>query len=736
MSTIRAKTIHRVVFVVSMILLAALSYGAYMQETRREWAAYQKEFKDIAREKIKSELEKALSNNDQRAMETWHTRLSEVEAFDVRLRQIFLPDANVRDLCTTCHLGVEDPLFVDAPEPFKTHPGRMLDVHRAQRFGCTVCHHGQGVGVTTEAAHGYVETWYRPLLPKEHIEATCIGCHETSYGLEGAERLEQGRLTFAKYGCYGCHNSRGFENLPKFGPTFEGLASKLADERWMLSWLKTPDKMRPTTIMPTFKLSDEEIRDLTAFVLSLKAEKEYPKVNLAAASAQEGERLFTDLGCRACHSSKKDEAPLERRVPLLIDAGTKLNPNWVFEYLRNPKAYNPDTPMPTLDITDNDRLNLTAYLMTLKENADIVQAEQLTTKGASIETGEKIAQLQGCYGCHRVESLEKGPMPGVEVAEVAKKALDELPFGNSNVPMTKWDWIFNKIKTPKIYETWDMPLKMPEYRFEDGELTPLTTYYLFNAQLHLPEKYMAEATWQQRRGQAGEWLVTHYNCRGCHMFEENLKPRIDQFIDLKTYVPPRLVGEGEKVQPQWAFQYLNRPVPMRPWLKMRMPTFSFTYEQIEDAINYFAITAASPENARVPYVILPQKEDIPQIEIEMGEYRLLADKCMQCHPVSLEAGLPEDVKLEDLSINLMLSKSRLRFNWIKNFLRNPDKYAGAGTKMPYVFYTPEGVPRVSDAEMWIDYITKYLMVMEKIPEAPPEEEKKPEEEVDWTQMSY
>ena len=72
---------------------------------------------------------------------------------------------------------------------------------------------------------------------------------------------------------------------------------------------------------------------------------------------------------------------------------------------------------------------------------------------------------------------------------------------------------------------------------------------------------------------------------------------------------------------------------------------------------------------------------------------------------------------------------------IKNFLRDPDKYAGAGTKMPYVFYTPDGAPRVSDAEMWIAYVTNYLMIMEKIPEPLPEEEK-PEEEIDWTEWDY
>jgi cytochrome c2 len=247
---------------------------------------------------------------------------------------------------------------------------------------------------------------------------------------------------------------------------------------------------------------------------------------------------------------------------------------------------------------------------------------------------------------------------------------------------------------------------------------------------------MLAATEAQGEGQAGEWIVTENNCRGCHMFDEKVKPRIDQFIGLKTYVPPRLVGEGQKVQPQWAFQYLTKPIPMRPWLKMRMPTFSFSYEQAQNLVGYFSAVDSAPQEARAPYVLIPQKEEIPKLDRDMGEYRLLADKCMQCHPISLEGGLPPDVKLEDLSINLMISKNRLRFEWIKNFMRNPDKYAGSGTKMPYVYYSPEGVPRVSDAEMWIDLVAKYLMIMEKAPVAPPKEPGEKEEEVDWTQEGY
>jgi mono/diheme cytochrome c family protein len=733
MNLIRAKTGQRLFFTASVLVFAVLSLYVFKKETQREWIEYQRRFQVMYEQKVKEKIADPGINSDPLELAKWEKQLREITNGRPYLRRVYLPDAGVRDLCTSCHLGIDNPLFADAPEPFRAHPGKMLESHPGEKFGCTICHGGQGTGTSTHAAHGLEESWLNPLIPDKYIKSTCIGCHETSHGLEGAEEMEAGRVAFAKYGCYACHGANGFEGQPTFGPPFDGFKDKLSSERWMLSWLRAPEKMRPRTIMPAFQLSDDDIRDITAFVLSLESEKNYPQVDLSTASSKEGEGLFTDLGCKACHSPSREEGSLSRRIPNLSEAGTKLNPEWIFEYLNDPRGHNPETRMPELTITEADRKNLTAYLMTLKDNDELVRAETLSLEGASIENGEKLTQLHGCYGCHAAKKFEKAPNPGVEVAEVAHKELDELPFGNSNVKQTKWDWIINKIEDPKIYETEDTPLKMPKYQFDEGELDSMTTFYLHNTRLPLPEKYMLSASRSQLEAQAGEWIVTENNCRGCHMFEEDVKPRIDQFIGLKTYVPPRLVGEGEKVQPQWAFQYLSNPNQMRPWLKMRMPNFSFSYEQVESLIDYFAALAESPENARTPYVDLPRREDLVDIEVEMGEYRVVSDKCMQCHPISMEEELPEDVTLEDLSINLMLSKTRLRPEWIKNFLRDPDKYAGAGTKMPYVFYTPDGAPKVSDAEMWIDYVTNYLMVMEGVPQAPAEEEEATEEEeFDWS----
>ena len=76
----------------------------------------------------------------------------------------------------------------------------------------------------------------------------------------------------------------------------------------------------------------------------------------------------------------------------------------------------------------------------------------------------------------------------------------------------------------------------------------------------------------------------------------------------------------------------------------------------------------------------------------------------------------EGVDPEDISINLMLTKTRLRPEWIRDFLARPKQIAGAQTRMPTVFYSVEGEPKVDRPKDDIDDITTYLMGMTEPPE--------------------
>lgn len=734
MARIRSKYKLRVFFLLLVLSIAVLSYQLVREEENREWKKYQDKFRDVYAAALTATLAEAPGEEGAGQTETWRRTLAELAASKTEMKQTFLPGANVRDLCTTCHLGIDNALLQDAPEPFRTHPGNLLKQHKPGRFGCTLCHHGLGVGTSVEAAHGLEENWSQPLLPAAYVQSTCAGCHDTPFMLEGAEKLERGRRAFASRGCYGCHAAPGFEGLPKVAAPLDNIGTKLSNSSWLYNWLKGPSTLRTQTRMPDFKLADEDAGDVMAFLLSLRSGDPLQAYPLQAASEDNGKKLFVERGCRGCHSIAKDEPGASPRVPNLSSIGLKVTPDWIMAWLEDPRAYNPDARMPKTVLTDAERRDITVYLMTLKANAEIVKPdEELDLAAFDLENGKKLVELYGCYGCHAIEGFEKLPAPGVAVSEVTHKELDELPFGNTDVPRTKWDWIRNKISTPRIYQTEDMPLRMPEAGCDEDEVEALTTFYLHNARRDLPESFLQPASLRIQALQKGDWLIGTYNCQGCHMLEEGKNAVIADQLALKSMVPPRLVGEGEKVQPQWLFEFLNKPTALRPWLKIRMPDFGFSHDDAETLVNYFAELAAGSGIA-FPYILLPRREDMPEEEVQMGEYRVRTDKCVQCHPITLDAELPEDVALEDLSINLMMAKTRLRFEWIKSFLRNPDQYAGAGTKMPFVFYDPDGNPKVPDPEMWIDLTAKYLMVMEKPPEVIEEtlEEIRPGSEVDWT----
>ncbi len=726
--TINAGVTVRACFFISAVLLFSISCLVVFREKedQAKWQRYQAQYNRqyssllSARIKAAKDAGKAGELKKLEKQKADHERES-----DIKVRAVFLPDAGVRDLCMSCHMAVNNPMFADGREPLKTHPAKILEHHKTSRYGCTMCHHGQGVGLDEKKAHGMEENWDAPRIPMQYIQSSCFGCHETVFGLDGAGKAAEGKSLFVEMGCYGCHDANVPSGLPKFSTPFSGIARKIGSVNWVAKWIEDPVSIRPGTLMPKFRIEKQDISDISAYIYSLKDKSlRIPHVKKRG-NARAGKKVFTDKGCIACHSPERGKQGITRRVPVLSDAGLKLRTDWVYKWIGDPKSIDPNTWMPKLDLTKDDIANLTAYLSVLRDSKVKKDLASFKMAKADREKGRSLVQSLGCLGCHTIKGKDDPAKVGVPVGDVAVKRMDELPFGNSDVPYTKWDWIKNKIKKPVIYQTSDMPMYMPDYTMSDEQVDRLTIFYLYNRLLDLPEKYIVRASEKDRANERGDWMIRHYNCKGCHEIFAGEKPRIDGLLAKKSKVPPRIVNEVEKTQPKWLFGYLRRPEPLRPWLDIRMPMFGFTYKELQDLVQHFycIMPKKSRAVASIPYEPPMVKSDYDPEEIEMGKYQFRQSKCMQCHPVSFTGKLPEGKNLEDLSINLMLAKSRLRFNWIKNFMRDPNSYAGVGTKMPYVFYTPDGVPRMPDPEEWLQRTALFLMFMDKVPEPIKEEEK-------------
>jgi mono/diheme cytochrome c family protein len=572
------------------------------------------------------------------------------------------------------------------------------------------------------------------MLPAGLVQTSCGKCHEVVHGLKGAEVAARGADLFMARGCYGCHDVKGMRYLPKFSPPLNDLKAKLVEpQRWVAAWVKDPAALRKETLMPDFHLSEDEVANIAAFLLSLGEGKPFPEPQLAGASAEEGKKLFTDRGCRGCHAVEPDERSVSPGVPHLGDIGSKVKAAWLDRWIANPKELYPDAAMPKIELTEGERHAIVAYLLTLK------RAEPLPPPpgGGNPEKGKELVKNYECYGCHAIPGFEQARPSVPDLGEFARKPIDELDFGNvRDLPRTKWDWLRRKLKEPRAYETEKIKLKMPTMRLADDEIDALITFVLALDKPALPTRYAVAASPPLASLREASWMIVRHHCNGCHPIEGQ-EPRIARFFERTSRVAPTLDGVGARLQGQYLYQFLLEPKQVRPWLTMRMPTFGFNQEQAR----WLTEGLAAKAQVTNPYTYVA-KSNIDPGHYDRGFLRFRHYKCIQCHPSSLEQGLPADIDPDDLSINLMLAKERLRPEWLAEFLARPKQIAGVQTRMPTVFYTVDGVPKVERPEDDIRDIVTYLMGMKEAPEVTLkafEEKEKAErekEQVDWTTYQY
>jgi mono/diheme cytochrome c family protein len=165
-----------------------------------------------------------------------------------------------------------------------------------------------------------------------------------------------------------------------------------------------------------------------------------------------------------------------------------------------------------------------------------------------------------------------------------------------------------------------------------------------------------------------------------------------------------LNGEGAKVQPDWLFSFLKSPVPIRPWLSLRMPTFNLSDEETNTLVDYF--TAMAKKDIPFHYVNVA---DIPAENIEAAKQMMSPDyfNCFSCH---VQGEKKPEGPPEGWAPDLTNVKYRLNPDWIIDWIHDPQKIQ-PGTKMPS-FY-PGGPDDIfgGDEERQIRAIRDYLQVI-------------------------
>ncbi|HSQ67381.1 MAG TPA: c-type cytochrome [Polyangiaceae bacterium] len=342
---------------------------------------------------------------------------AKLEPIDVRVRQAPSPTPDNVDRCGSCHLGAAGVAPVDGDPLFAAHPAIP---HDPARFGCTICHGGQGRAVTRRAAHQGEANWEEALFPRPYREAGCGVCH-SRVRLPEPELVASGRALFAVRGCGGCHDVDGHDlptkrDLSKVG--LRGFSRQWQDHHVRAAGESTDDRWAASPL----PLGAEEHAAVDAFLESL----------VGAPQLVAGKLLVARLGCRGCHridgvgGDGPDLSDIGSRRPSELDfsrvRGEHSLAGWLRELLTDPSRLDPRSRMPAPGLAPAEIDQVITYLLSLRTDP-ISSAFWPPDRVRGMVLGERDFPTEGrplfqafCSACHGPRGIGRAPAGAVAFA--------------------------------------------------------------------------------------------------------------------------------------------------------------------------------------------------------------------------------------------------------------------------------------------------------------------------------
>ncbi len=579
-------------------------------------------------------------------LERARTELKAAGSQSARIEQILVDPLNRVDRCTSCHAASTRQGIESTPEPLRSHVGRYVVDHAPERFGCTICHGGQGRATRLPAAHGRVAFWREPVLDNDLMGGRCAVCHRGAT-VPGEPYAGGGRRLFQEFGCQGCHDVEGL-SAARVGPSLAEIGSKVGPA-WLAIWLRDPKVYLPKTRMPNFRLPDQEIADLSAFLLSLRRADAPPdrdsRTTAAAGSAKRGEMLFKESRCITCHAISERGGTLG---PDLGRVASKVREAWLLEFLQDPPRVHPGTRMPRYRFSAAEAADLVAYFSQELRDFDEQAWPPPPAVPGNVEEGRRLVRNYGCFGCHVIPTFEQVGKVGAELTGYADKEVDRLDFGfRRDVPRTWRGWTDTKLRDPRGFRD---GLKMPDFQFTDRDRFSLLTYLASLAEEKPPSDYLRDlppAVPYQPEGRFGE-LVGELNCLACHTIRGQ-----------GGSLAPDLTREGSRVRGDWLRRFLDQPNTIRLFLEERMPRFRLSPGDIEVLATYIENVLVDPN---VPRTVLAPSEITADLVRKGRDLYYETYACDSCHQIGISGGA--------IGPDLTLAAERLTEGWIYAWLRD------------------------------------------------------------------
>ncbi len=524
-----------------------------------------------------------------------------------------------------------------------------------------------------------------------------------------------GRLLVTELNCTACHSSNNKELQPKQGPILTGAGNRLQNS-WIKQFLSNPQKTKPGTTMPdllSHLSADEKKKSIEALAAFLSTKHQpFPELKSTGVNplpleywkkgnASQGEQLYHQAGCVACHEPDPDYeggsnnlSPFDKQLEQLDpedieelglnhllrpvksvplpDLKKKYTLKSLLFFLLNPESVRSAGRMPNLKLKTLEASDLAAYLLK-DQKIDIAETH---VSDSLVKRGQKLFVELNCINCHQMKGLK--PLNNFT-------PLNKLSF-------TKINCVSNSVKA------------LPQFHLDNTQIESLKVTLTDLKKNKNKEKLSHQAQLDFR--------ILKLNCYACHEREKQggIGRNKKRFFETIGHVdigdegrfPPELTGLGQKMHLGLMKNVLEGKSEIRPFMTIRMPRYPAKEttplpELFSKADQYQKITEAT--------VFGDQKG------LATEGRKLINNGCIQCHQL-LDEKLPSVV-----GVDLAGMSKRVHPEWFRDFLLDPASLK-TRTRMPTFF--PDGKssnPDILDGKVdrQIAAIWAYLKEIDKHP---------------------
>jgi sulfur oxidation c-type cytochrome SoxX len=368
---------------------------------------------------------------------------------------------------------------------------------------------------------------------------------------------EKGGELFRRSRCVTCHAIEGRGGT--LGPELTHVGAKTSRE-WLYSWIRDPHRFQPRTLMPRFRFTEGEARDLATYLSSEHGDEpegfEASESPPAPALTADGRAIFEKRGCYSCHELEgfptlarigPKLAAIGDRVlepaPLVARGTLPTLPNWLFTKVTGPNLVLESARMPTFGLAEDEAAAVTVALLSLRaKEPPPARTTRDPVRPAYVPQGEfgALVRRYRCLSCHTIGSSGHLMANGQPLSTVA---LDRI---GSQLTREHLESFVARPYSVRV----GLPERMPQLNVAPEEARTIALYL---STVMVDDAFEGDVPRDAATVARGSAIFEREGCIACHIVG-----------DRGGYVGPDLNGAGARLKPGWTVAWLLEPQRWKP----------------------------------------------------------------------------------------------------------------------------------------------------------------------------